>query len=283
MRSSSRAGASRTTRSGARTSATAACSARTSARQRRRRRIKESTLGLRAAAFLTQGAARFAVVNAGGQQVRGAAAPPRRLARRRAATRSIFDADVRGCAYYATLGDPTAAAPPDERADHGELTGVERERSGRPHDEGERQRRRQPAVPPTRPLLSRSSVREAILDAAEHLRGCSRRDRERRDVRVTTLLAPITQRSPTVTPLVITTFAPHQTLSPTRVGPLLMKPCQVIGWSGSSKRWLRVGDEAAVGEHAVIADLDEVLRGDHHPDVEERPCADPDARLVRAR
>jgi len=39
-------------------------------------------------------------------------------------------------------------------------------------------------------------------------------------------------------PVVMTTFAPHQTLSPTCVGPLLVKPCQVIGLSGSSKRWL---------------------------------------------
>ena len=31
--------------------------------------------------------------------------------------------------------------------------------------------------------------------------------------RVTTLFAPITQRSPIVTPLVTTTFAPHHTLS----------------------------------------------------------------------
>ena len=38
---------------------------------------------------------------------------------------------------------------------------------------------------------------------------------------VTTLLAPITQRSPIVTPLVTTTFAPSQQLSPMRVGPLL--------------------------------------------------------------
>src|SRR6201999_613044 len=53
---------------------------------------------------------------------------------------------------------------------------------------------------------------------------------------VTTELAPITQRSPTVTPLVMTTLAPHHTLSPTRVGPLLRNPCQVIGVSGSSKR-----------------------------------------------
>src|SRR5918994_1639375 len=55
---------------------------------------------------------------------------------------------------------------------------------------------------------------------------------------VTTLFAPITLRSPTVTPLVTTTFAPHQTLSPMRVGPLLVNPCHVIGLSGSSKRWL---------------------------------------------
>ena len=35
----------------------------------------------------------------------------------------------------------------------------------------------------------------------------------------------------------ITTWAPHQTLSPMRVGPLLVKPCQGTGLSGSSKRW----------------------------------------------
>ena len=87
--------------------------------------------------------------------------------------------------------------------------------------------------------------------------------------RVTTLFAPITQRSPIDTPLVTTTFAPHQTLSPTRVGPLLVKPCHGTGRSGSSKRCVAVGDEAAVGEHAVIADLDQLDRGDHHADVEE--------------
>ena len=46
---------------------------------------------------------------------------------------------------------------------------------------------------------------------------------------VTTELAPITQRSPTVTPLVITTLAPHHTLSPIRVGPLVVKPCHGTG------------------------------------------------------
>jgi hypothetical protein len=55
---------------------------------------------------------------------------------------------------------------------------------------------------------------------------------------VTTLLAPMTQRSPTVTPLVMTTLAPHHTLSPTRVGPFEVNPCQVTGRSRSSKRWL---------------------------------------------
>src|SRR3954449_12505991 len=55
---------------------------------------------------------------------------------------------------------------------------------------------------------------------------------------VTTELAPITQRSPIVTPLVMTTLAPHQTLSPMRVGPFEVKPCQGTGRSGSSKRWL---------------------------------------------
>jgi hypothetical protein len=55
---------------------------------------------------------------------------------------------------------------------------------------------------------------------------------------VTTELRPMTQRSPTVTPLVTTTFAPHHTLSPTRVGPLVVKPCHGTGRVGSSNRWL---------------------------------------------
>ena len=51
---------------------------------------------------------------------------------------------------------------------------------------------------------------------------------------VTTLLAPITQRSPIVTPLVTTTLAPSQQFAPIRVGPFVVKPCQVIGMRGSS-------------------------------------------------
>src|SRR3954454_2647480 len=55
---------------------------------------------------------------------------------------------------------------------------------------------------------------------------------------VTTLLAPMTQRSPIVAPLVTTTFAPHHTLSPMRVGPFEVNPCHVTGMLASSKRWL---------------------------------------------
>ena len=51
---------------------------------------------------------------------------------------------------------------------------------------------------------------------------------------VTTLFAPITQRSPMVTPLVTTTFAPSQQFSPIRVGPFVVKPCHGTGFSGSS-------------------------------------------------
>ena len=83
------------------------------------------------------------------------------------------------------------------------------------------------------------------------------------------LPAPITERAPIVTPLVTTTFAPSQTLSPSRVGPLLSKPCQVIGLRRVVEAVVGVGDEAAVGGHAVVADLDEAGRGDHHALVEE--------------
>ena len=55
---------------------------------------------------------------------------------------------------------------------------------------------------------------------------------------MTTLFAPITQRSPTVTPLVTTTLAPHQTLSPDPRRPLAREALPRTGLSGSSKRWL---------------------------------------------
>jgi hypothetical protein len=74
--------------------------------------IKESTLGVVPGALVANGSNRFAVVNAGGQQVRGRGTTS---AARTAEGRYqvVFDADVRACGYYATVGGPTAAAPPD--------------------------------------------------------------------------------------------------------------------------------------------------------------------------
>ena len=76
------------------------------------RAIKESTLGAVPVASLADGGTHFAVVNAGGQQVRarGTTSAARTAEGR---YQVIFDRDVRGCAYYATVGGPTAAAPPD--------------------------------------------------------------------------------------------------------------------------------------------------------------------------
>jgi hypothetical protein len=74
--------------------------------------IKESSLGTVPSAVLAHGSTHFAVVNAGGQQVRarGTTSASRTAEGR---YQVIFDRDVRGCAYYATVGGPTAAAPPD--------------------------------------------------------------------------------------------------------------------------------------------------------------------------
>ena len=76
------------------------------------RAIKESTLGAVPAALVAEGSTHFAVVNAGGQQVRarGTTSSARTAEGR---YQVIFNRDVRGCAYYATIGGPTAAAPPD--------------------------------------------------------------------------------------------------------------------------------------------------------------------------
>jgi hypothetical protein len=73
--------------------------------------VKESTLGPVPSSLLSHGGARFAVVNAGGQVVRGrsvgssARTGPGRY-------QVIFDTDIRGCAYFATVGSPTAVGPP---------------------------------------------------------------------------------------------------------------------------------------------------------------------------
>jgi hypothetical protein len=74
--------------------------------------IKESSLGTVGSAFIAHGSARYAVVNAGGQSVRGRGTTS--VARTgEGRYQVIFDADVRNCGYYATVGGPTAAAPPD--------------------------------------------------------------------------------------------------------------------------------------------------------------------------
>jgi hypothetical protein len=74
--------------------------------------IKESTLGPVPSAFVAHGSARYAVVSAGGQGIRGRGTTSvARTAEGR--YQVIFEADIRGCGYYATIGGPTAAAPPD--------------------------------------------------------------------------------------------------------------------------------------------------------------------------
>jgi hypothetical protein len=76
------------------------------------RAVKESTLDTVPGALVAHGSARYAVVNAGGQRVRerGTTSSARTAEGR---YQVIFAADVRGCGYFATIGGPTAAAPPD--------------------------------------------------------------------------------------------------------------------------------------------------------------------------
>ena len=73
--------------------------------------IKEASLGPVGTAIIAHGSARFAVVNGGGQLVRGRDVSS--VARTGDGRyQVIFNADIRGCAYFATIGDPTAAGPP---------------------------------------------------------------------------------------------------------------------------------------------------------------------------
>jgi len=73
--------------------------------------VKESSLGPVPSAFLASGGSRFAVVNSGGGAVRGRdISSAARTSEGR--YQVIFNGDVRNCAYFATVGDPTAGAPP---------------------------------------------------------------------------------------------------------------------------------------------------------------------------
>lgn len=73
--------------------------------------VKESSLGTVPSAFTAHGSARYAVVNANGQLSRGRdISSVARTGNGR--YQVIFNADIRGCAYFATVGDTSAAAPP---------------------------------------------------------------------------------------------------------------------------------------------------------------------------
>jgi hypothetical protein len=72
--------------------------------------IKESSLGIVPQALLAHGSVRFAVVTGGGQLARGRNAQAARTGAGR--YQVIFETDIRGCAYFATIGDPSAAGPP---------------------------------------------------------------------------------------------------------------------------------------------------------------------------
>jgi hypothetical protein len=73
--------------------------------------VKESSLGIVPSAVFAHGSARYAVVNANGQVVRGRDISS--VARTGDGRyQVIFNADIRNCAYFATIGDPSAAGPP---------------------------------------------------------------------------------------------------------------------------------------------------------------------------
>jgi hypothetical protein len=73
--------------------------------------VKESSLGTVPSAFTAHGGARYAVVDGNGQLARGRDISS--VARTGAGRyQVIFNADIRGCAYFATIGDASAAGPP---------------------------------------------------------------------------------------------------------------------------------------------------------------------------
>jgi hypothetical protein len=73
--------------------------------------IKEATLGPVPSAYLAGGSGRFAVVSGAGQAVRGRdISSVARTSEGR--YQVIFNGNVRSCAYFATIGDTSASAPP---------------------------------------------------------------------------------------------------------------------------------------------------------------------------
>ena len=100
---------------------------------------------------------------------------------------------------------------------------------------------------------------------------------------VTTEFAPITQRSPISTPPVTTQLTPNQQLEPIRTGPLRLEALPGDRLGRVVVAVVGVADEAVVGEHHVVADLDQLERGEHRVAVEEAALADPDPGLGRER
>ena len=75
--------------------------------------VKEATLGTVPSSGVSFGSARFAVVTGDGLLARGRGLGANPVARTGPGRyQVIFDADVRGCAYSATIGDASAAGPP---------------------------------------------------------------------------------------------------------------------------------------------------------------------------
>jgi hypothetical protein len=73
--------------------------------------IKEATLGTVPAAIVAHAGARYAVVTGAGQLARGRDVSS--VARTGDGRyQVIFNGDVRGCGYFATVGDASAAGPP---------------------------------------------------------------------------------------------------------------------------------------------------------------------------
>jgi len=73
--------------------------------------VKESSLATVPSALTAHGGARYAVVNGNGQLSRGRdISSVARTGNGR--YQVIFNADIRGCAYFATVGDTSAAGPP---------------------------------------------------------------------------------------------------------------------------------------------------------------------------
>ena len=99
---------------------------------------------------------------------------------------------------------------------------------------------------------------------------------------VTTLFAPITERAPIETPLVTTTFAPSQHVVGDPRRPLGVEALPGDRPGRIVEAVVAVGDQAAVGEHAVVADLHQLDRGDHRALVDEDARADADPPVVAA-